>query len=143
MTLTRISRILGGRQVLGKDIETKMDLFELGRKGIAKSAVLHLADFISLPLNQMEKILPITNRTLQRYSKNQHLAPPVTEQLIQVAEVIARGEEVFEDKDKFMEWMKRPSTALSGKTPLGLLGSRFGIEMILDELGRIETGVYS
>lgn len=29
------------------------------------------------------------------------------------------------------------------KNPLMLLDSRFGIDMVIDELGRIETGVYS
>lgn len=57
--------------------------------------------------------------------------------------MIARGVEVFEDKDKFLAWIEQPNKGLAGKTPMSLLKSRFGIEMVLDELGRIEYGVYS
>lgn len=37
------------------------------------------------------------------------------EHIEQIVEVIARGFELFEDKDRLIEWLKRPSTALSGK----------------------------
>ena len=39
--------------------------------------------------------------------------------------------------------MKSNSPALGNRTPASLLGSRFGAELVLDELGRIEHGVVS
>ncbi|MFX0194763.1 MAG: antitoxin Xre/MbcA/ParS toxin-binding domain-containing protein, partial [Candidatus Hodarchaeota archaeon] len=45
--------------------------------------------------------------------------------------------------DKFLAWMDHPNRALADKTPLSLLNSRFGAEMLLDELGRIEHGVFA
>lgn len=65
------------------------------------------------------------------------------EHIEQIVEVIARGLEVFEDKDRFIGWLKHPSMALGGKTPLSMFYSRLGAELLLDELGRIEAGVYS
>lgn len=59
------------------------------------------------------------------------------------AKVIARGIEVFEDKGRFIEWIKQPNTALSGTAPQYLLGSSSGIKMVLDEIGRIRTGGHS
>jgi putative toxin-antitoxin system antitoxin component (TIGR02293 family) len=50
---------------------------------------------------------------------------------------------VFGDKDRFLAWANQPSKALAGKKPLELLGSRFGIDLVLDELGRMEHGVVS
>lgn len=143
MTLNKISEILGGKKVLGQDIETSMDLVELGQRGITKEAVLHLAKYMAWPQAEVEKILPISNRTLQRYTPKRHLAPQVSEQALHIAELITRGEEVFHNKNKFMEWLKRPNFALGGITPISLLKSRFGIEMIMDILGRIEHGIYS
>jgi putative toxin-antitoxin system antitoxin component (TIGR02293 family) len=60
-----------------------------------------------------------------------------------IAEVAARGSEVFEDKEKFIGWLNMPSVAFAQKTPLSLLNSKFGVDMVLDELGRIEHGVFS
>jgi uncharacterized protein (DUF2384 family) len=36
--------------------------------------------------------------------------------------------------------MNHPNKALANKTPISLLRSRFGVEMVLDELGRMEYG---
>lgn len=61
----------------------------------------------------------------------------------EIVEVLAKGLKVFEDKDRLIEWLKHPSTALRGKTPINMLDSRPGTKLLLDELGRIEAGVYS
>ncbi len=143
MELLQVSEILGGEDVLGRCIENRMDLVELGNQGVTKDAVSHLANYLSLSLKQVADLLPVTERTLQRYSQKDHLNTTVSEQVLQIAEVIARGEEVFGDKDKFLSWMAQPNTALSDRVPLSLLDSRFGTEMVLDELGRLEYGVYS
>ena len=66
------------------------------------------------------------------------------EVLRQMAEITVKGLKVFEDSDKFFAWMKHPNSALNNKTPISLLISeRHGAAMVLDELGRIEHGVFS
>lgn len=65
------------------------------------------------------------------------------EHIEEIVGVIARGLEVFEEKDRLIGWLKHPSKALGGKTPLSMLCSRPGTELLLDELGHIEEGVYS
>ncbi len=61
----------------------------------------------------------------------------------QMAEITIKGLKVFEDRDKFFAWMKHPNSALNNKTPISLLISEGGAAMVLDELGRIEHGVFS
>lgn len=39
--------------------------------------------------------------------------------------------------------MNQSNMALDKKTPMSLLNSKFGVDMVLDELGRIEHGVFS
>jgi len=143
MELLRVAEILGGEGVIGKRLENRMDLVELGSQGLTKDAVLHLANYLSLSLKELADLLPVTERTIQRYSSTDQLSTIVSEQVLHIAEVVARGMDIFEDKDKFLSWMMQPNTALSYKVPLKLLASRFGIEMVLDEIGRIEYGVYS
>jgi putative toxin-antitoxin system antitoxin component (TIGR02293 family) len=120
-----------------------MDLVELSNKGVTKNALTHLAKFLSFTMSQMAAVLPVTERTIQRYAPKKHFNRVVSEQILQIAEVAAKGAEVFEDRDKFLAWMDHPNRALGDKTPLSLLNSRFGAEMVLDELGRIEHGVFS
>ncbi|MCK5691123.1 DUF2384 domain-containing protein [Myxococcota bacterium] len=143
MHLAQVGEILGGEKTLGLKLHTKMDLVDLGKSGITKAAVAHLARRLSLSLKQLAELLPVTERTLQRYELEQHLNSATSEQVLHIAEVLAKGTEVFEDEEKFLLWLNIPHHVFSRKTPLSLLSSRFGVEMVLDELGRIEFGVYS
>jgi putative toxin-antitoxin system antitoxin component (TIGR02293 family) len=143
MEFSGVTKVLGGEKVLRKKIQSRMDLIELSNKGLTKNALSHLAKFLSFTMSQMAALLPVTERTIQRYAPKKHFNRVVSEQILQIAEVAARGAEVFEERDKFLAWMDHPNRALDDKTPLSLLNSRFGAEMVLDELGRIEHGVFS
>jgi len=143
MEFSGVAEVLGGEKILRKKIQSRMDLVELSNKGVTKNALRHLAKFLSFTMGQMAALLPVTERTIQRYAPRKHFNRVVSEQILQIAEVAARGAEVFEDRDKFLAWMDHPNRALADKTPLSLLNSRFGAEMVLDELGRIEHGVFS
>ncbi len=143
MQLAQVGEILGGEKILGKKLESKMDLVELGSIGVTKNAVSHLANYLSLSWKQIADLLPVTERTLQRYSSHQHFNPAVSEQVIHIAEVLAKGTEVFQDKRKLAIWLNTPHKVFYGKIPFTILGSRFGMELVLEELGRIEFGVYS
>ena len=143
MQLAQVGKILGGEKILGIKLESKMDLVELGSIGVTKNAVSHLANYLSLSWKQIADLLPVTERTLQRYSSHQHFNPAVSEQVIHIAEVLAKGTEVFQDKRKLAIWLNTPHKVFYGKTPFTMLASRFGMELVLEELGRIEFGVYS
>ena len=143
MQLSEIEKILGGQKVLHMRIQKRQDLITLGDHGVTKGALLNLARYLSLSMNQIAELLPITGRTLQRYTRSQHFNRAVSEQILQIAEVVAKGVEVFEDKNNFLTWMQQPNVALGNRPPISLLSSRFGTEMVLDELGRIEHGVVS
>lgn len=143
MRLAQVGKILGGEKILGKKLESKMDLVELGSIGVTKNAISHLASYLSLSWKQVADLLPVTERTLQRYTSHQHFNPAVSEQVLHIAEVLAKGTEVFQEKKKLLLWLNTPHKVFSGNTPFAMLGSRFGTELVLEELGRIEFGVYS
>jgi putative toxin-antitoxin system antitoxin component (TIGR02293 family) len=140
---TTIEEVLGGKKTLRKKIQTRMDFIALSSKGVTKEALVRLADYLGISLHQLAEVLPVTERTIQRYALKKHFNRVVSEQILQLAEIAARGSEVFGDREAFLEWMKTPSKALADRTPLSLLHSKFGAEMVLDELGRIERGVFS
>lgn len=143
MQLSQVGEILGGERVLGKKLQSRMDLVELGNLGVTKNAVSHLANYLSLSWKQVADLLPVTERTIQRYSSGQHFNSAVSEQVLHLAELLAKGTEVFQDKNKLIIWLNTPHKVFSGKTPFSMLGSHFGMELVLEELGRIEFGVYS
>ena len=143
MEAASITEVLWGSDVLHAKINSRMDLIELSNEGITKDALIRLVNYLNLSMSQMAKLIAITERSIQRYALQDHFNRIVSEQILQIAEVAARGTNVFEEKDKFLSWMQQPNKALANKTPLSLLHSRFGTEMVLDELGRIEHGIFS
>ena len=83
-----------------------------------------------------EEIKPgrdLANRTLKQHKKH-------VENLIKVQK---RSIEVFDRPELAEGWLKSPVPALGGDTPMELMISEKGIEMVLNELGRIEHGIVS
>ncbi|MFP4379962.1 MAG: antitoxin Xre/MbcA/ParS toxin-binding domain-containing protein [Candidatus Sumerlaeia bacterium] len=143
MSIAMVNEILGGEKILGQTICDQMGLYKLGKQGVSKAALMRLGAFMGLSLSQLADILPVTERTIQRYSSNQSFNSYVSEHILHLAELLSRGMEVFENKDHFLLWLEQPSTALGDRTPKSMFASRFGIEMVMDELTRMEYGVFS
>ncbi len=138
-----IEDALGGARDLGFTIRSHLDLIEAGRRGIPKKSLLRLAARLDLSLKLMAGLVQVAERTIQRKKDDDRLSTPVSEQALQLAEVYARGRETFGSDEKLNAWLRLPHRAFDGRAPLELLSSRFGAEMVLDELGRIEQGLVS
>ncbi len=143
MTGRDIIDVLGGKEVIPQRIEGSLDLMELAAQGVTKEALLHLVSYLNCPMSEMAQLLPVTERTIQRYRSHQHFNRVVSEHILQLAEIVAHGTEVFGDREKFLRWLRIPNVALGNRIPFELLDSRFGADMIRDELGRIEHGVFA
>ncbi len=136
-------QILGEALNITQEIKSPYDLMEVSRQGLLKNAVDSLAQLLELSTKDLVPYLHISERTLQRYQDDKKLSSELSDHLIQIARVYARAVEVFEDRDKAVKWLKYPSHALGGVTPISCLDNFSGIELVLDELGRIEYGVYA
>jgi len=139
----QIESLLGGATILGNPIHTDMDLYNLSKQGIPKIALVKLVHNIGTSMRAMAKILHVTERTLQRKKDLDLLSEDISEHIIQIAEVYTRGNQVFDNNDDFVAWMHAANTALANKKPNNLLSSRYGVQLILNELGRIEHGILS
>ena len=89
--------------------------------------------------------LNVSTKTLQRHRKQKdyRFKPIHTEKIIELAEVTNLGHEVFDSKDQFHRWLSAPSYALGNLKPSELLKDSYGKEMVMDELNRIEHGIFA
>jgi len=143
MSEATIEKLLGGTKVIGHSLKTEMDLYETSRIGLPKMAFLHLVSNLNVTVRSMTQLLNIAERTLQRKGDQELLDISTSEQILQIAEVFSRGNDVFESSENFQNWMNSENMSLGGKKPIDLLPSRYGAQMILDVIGRIEHGVFS
>lgn len=127
------------RQFMGNSY----DMLTISRNGLPKSGLMALAKKISLSLQEFANIMHISERTLQRYEDDTIIKTEYTEKAIELARLYTRGEEVFGTLDKFKTWMKTPLYVFKGETPVSLLDTSIGFDMIFKELGRIEYGIFA
>lgn len=141
--LTHIEAILGGRQKLPHPLTNRLNFIAVARTGLTKENFQCLKFYTNLDVETLAGILAITSRTIQRKKNREKFQPETSERMLGLAEVYAEGADVFGDKIKFQNWMEVATQAFGGRTPLSLMDTLYGRQMVMDELGRIAYGVFS
>lgn len=101
-----------------------------------------IADKVDLTQKEWSDILHISERTLQRYAKdNSTFNFSVIDRILLIDKVIKRGIELFGGGGDFISWLKDEPTSIDGELGLYSLASFDGITKVLNQLGRIEHGV--
>lgn len=135
--------MLGGSALLNAHPRTVMDWIPLARKGLPAAAIDSLVRLSRIAQTEISKALDIPERTMARRKREGVFSPAESAKLIRFARVAERAEEVFEDQVLAFDWIKTPNSALDGYTPLSMLDTELGAEIVLDTLGRIEHGIFA
>ena len=103
-----------------------------------------IADKVPFTQKEWSDMLHISERTLQRYAKdNGSFTFNVIDRIIQIDKVIKRGFEVFGSIEKFISWLRSDPYMPEGRLSLQSLWDFEGINKVLTQLGRIEHGIFS
>jgi len=125
------------------DIKNDNDFIGIIRAGIPKQAMTHLMEIADITLTEMAAIVHTSDRTLRRYTPQQKLSQEQSERMVEMARLYSRGEEVFGSLNDFKEWMNTVLLPFGNKKPKEFLDTSLGIGMIMDELGRIQHGIFA
>jgi putative toxin-antitoxin system antitoxin component (TIGR02293 family) len=139
----RSLELMGLSQQKSFVIHNSLDFVTIIRNGVPKKALDTLLDKTGITTGEIAEIIHTSDRTLRRYTAQQKLNPDQTERVIQLAHLYSRGEEVFESLDSFKEWMNSKVIALGNKKPKEFLDTSIGIDYLMEELGRIEHGIFA
>ncbi|MCF8337400.1 MAG: DUF2384 domain-containing protein [Bacteroidales bacterium] len=124
------------------DDKTIYSLINKMKEGLDYSFLTSLVRKSTLTMKEWAEILHISERTLQRYKKeNRTFDAQLSEKLVQIALLFKLGIEVFGNEENFNSWMEQESMALGNSKPKKLLDNSFGIQLLKDELTRIEHGI--
>ncbi|PZU82474.1 MAG: hypothetical protein DI529_14375 [Chryseobacterium sp.] len=117
-------------------------LIDIAQKGISFKIFDNLAKKFPFSMQDWADFLHISGKTLSRYQKEDKSFDVLqSEKILQIEMLYQRGEEVFGSADGFLIWLQTENVALGKSKPQDLLGSGFGISLLMDELTRIEHGV--
>ncbi|WP_213083426.1 type II RES/Xre toxin-antitoxin system antitoxin [Epilithonimonas caeni] len=117
-------------------------LMDIAQKGISFKIFDGLSKKFPFTMQDWADFLHISGKTLSRYQKEDKSFDVLqSEKILQIEMLYKRGEEVFGSADNFLIWLQSDNVALGKTKPQDLLGSVFGISLLMDELTRIEHGV--
>lgn len=98
-----------------------------------------------VPFTQKEwaAILHLSEKTLQRYAKdNKSFEGIYVDRILQMQELVEKGLETFTSAEAFDRWLRREKPVLGEILTFDSLKTSTGISLVIDQLGRIQQGVY-
>lgn len=122
--------------------EDSLDMVYVLRDGVDLGYFYNLSNRINFTLEDWSSYLHLSERTLQRYKKQKkHFDTIYSERIVQIDLLYKKGAEVFDSEANFQTWMETVSVPLGGIRPKELLDTTYGINLVTDELSRIEHGI--
>ena len=110
------------------------------RRGLPASSLGLLIDVGRLTLDEaMRVVLP--RRAFRHRLRTGRLTPQESDRLARVVGAIAAAETTFGSVEKAAQWLRRPTSALAGDSPIGLLDTDEGTRKVETLLSRIDHGL--
>lgn len=118
-------------------------IIESIRGGLPAQVIDFVADLLSLSRAAFLEAIKIPASTVERRLRTgEPLTCEESDRVSRVAKVLRRAVDVFGDEVQGKAWMNDSVSSLGGRTPLSLLDTMEGCELVTNTLSRIEYGVY-
>lgn len=125
--------------VVGK---TAAEQIRVSRSGLPASTVDFMAKRLGMSRSLFLGEIDMKQSTIERrLAEKKPLTTTETDRLYRVEKVLARATEVLEDEGAATAWIQHRIRSLGGVTPLSLLDTDAGVDLVMDTLGRIEHGI--
>lgn len=105
------------------------------------SALKQIAGKFDLNQNQIAALADISVRTLKQKSKTAKLSVNASEKVLRLEVLFDVGLTAFDSEDSFLAWLKSPIPALGNQIPKELITTHLGIDLVKEELLRVEHSV--
>lgn len=103
-----------------------------------------IADKVPFTQSEWASILHLSERTLQRYSKdNKSFEGIYVDRILQLDKLINLGIETFEDAEAFYKWLKTSKNILGSAIGFEALYHTNGLQEVYNQLQRIQHGIYT
>ena len=136
--------MLTQRKISKSSVISNISCSSLFSSGLKRNSFSDVAKNIAMiSEKELAEVSNISQRSISRLKPDDLLPDHTAEVIISIMRTYHRALEVFEDEDTAHKWLKTPLQVLNNKMPLQAVSNRFGAELVLDVLGRIEHGIFS
>lgn len=132
--------LLGLRAAPGSPIE----LVPAIRRGFPTRSLDAVAKELGMSSPAVGALLGIPSRTLaRRLQAKQSFTSDESQRVFRLSRVLALATSALGSLEKARRWLRSPSRVLEGEVPLQLLDTDVGADAVIEEIGRIEHGVFA
>lgn len=120
------------------------DIIVNAKKGLDISAIADFSILSGKNQKEIAALIHTTAKTLQNYSAGSKKLPTLqSELLLKLFALYEKGIETFEGVESFKRWLHKPAFGLYHDVPNNLIYTSTGINLVIDELIRIQYGDFA
>ena len=125
-------------------MDSRQRLYHVIRKRpLKKKHIAHIALKLGLQQKETADLIGVSVRTYQRQKSTTPISNAASENVLKLAELFQSGLNAFDNDERaFVSWLNSLIPALNNETPVHMFSSGLGIDLVRDELLRIEYGIY-
>lgn len=128
---------------LGQILNEPEMVYEVNTSVFSAQGFHMLNEILAFSQAEWAAILHISDRTLQRYLKEEKAFTGLQAELLHYLRKLTNtGLQLFENAASFVQWLRTPKKVLGQPLDFQSLQSITGIRLLQQELGRIAYGVY-
>ena len=137
--------LLKGKQITFDEFLNNIHLIVIAiQTGIPFPIFELIREKSTFTLAEFAKYLDTSTKTINRYKLDKKSFKPIhSEKIIEIAEVVELGYDIFDSEEQFKQWLRTPNYALRSSRPMDLLKDSYGKEMVIGELTRIDHGIFA
>ena len=123
-------------------INSNLSIVRSANQGVNSMIFTELVEISGINRNFLaEEVFDVSLKTMLRYQKEKKkLNPRNSEIALKLLNLLNRGMEIFGSMDTFISWLNKPAIGLGEQIPIKLMNTNTGIDLIEEELIRIEFG---
>ena len=123
------------------NLKDRLSLIRQAKNGLESKYILTILKYYHFKKDFIAEMLNLSTKTLDRYTQeNRKLNPNDSELIIKMILLYKKGLDVFGDQSSFVSWLNKTAFGLGNLKPIEIINTSEGIDLIIEELTRIEFG---
>lgn len=89
----------------------------------------------------MAEVIELNPKTIHKYQVQRiKFSPAKSELMLKLVSLYRKGTDTFGARESFLSWLSKPAYGIDNRIPLHLIKTSDGIDLISEELDRIQYG---
>ena len=118
-------------------------LVDIGPRSVSWSSVTGFSTRLRIELTELLRLIGVTERTALRRKSEGYLKPDEADRLLRIGRIFEEATRVLGDERRAAGWLSDPNPMFYDAPPLNFLDSDGGTQAVMDELGRIDYGLFA